>query len=225
MKKLVSGVHRFHAEVFSGQRDLFKRLGKGQSPQALFVTCSDSRINPNLLTQTDPGDLFILRNAGNIVPAWGTGASGEAATIEFAVAGLGIEHIVVCGHSHCGAMKALLAPGSIEGMPALRGWLSHADATRRVVEECYADREPEERLNVAIQENVLAQIANLRTHPTVAARLAAGKLHIHAWVYKFTSGEVFAYDDEAGQFRPLAGSLSAPAPARRGLDGALLADI
>ncbi|WP_053236765.1 carbonic anhydrase [Sandaracinus amylolyticus] len=223
MKKLVHGVHRFHSEVFASQRDLFLRLGGGQSPQALFVTCSDSRIDPNLLTQTQPGELFILRNAGNIVPAWGTHGA-EAATIEFAIAGLGIEHIVVCGHSHCGAMKALITPGSVDRMPAMREWLTHAAATGQVVDECYADRDPEERLNVAIQENVLAQLTNLRTHPAVAARLATGKLHLHAWVYKITSGEVFAYDQDAGQFRVLGGEAPAMDQPRRSLDGALLAD-
>lgn len=224
MKKLVHGVHRFHTEVFNGQRELFTRLGRGQSPQALFVTCSDSRIDPNLLTQTQPGDLFLLRNAGNIVPAWGGPASAESATIEYAIEALGVEHVVVCGHSHCGAMKALITPGSTEGLPSVKGWLQHADATRRIVETCYADRDPEERLNVAIQENVLAQIGNLRTHPAVAARLAAGKLHIHAWVYKITSGEVFAYDEDAGQFRPLDGDAASAELFPRALDGALLAD-
>ena len=224
MKKLVRGFHRFHTEIFDGQRDLFTRLGRGQSPQALFVTCSDSRIDPNLLTQTEPGDLFLLRNAGNLVPAWGAPASSEAATIEYAVAALGIEHVVICGHSHCGAMKALITPGATEGLPAVRDWLCHAEATRRVVESCYADHGPEERLNVAIQENVLAQVANLRTHPSVAARLAAGTRHIHAWVYKITTGEVFAYDADAGQFRPLDG-VSVPSDvAPRALDRSLLAD-
>lgn len=224
MKKLVHGVHRFHTEVFHGQRELFTRLGRGQTPQALFVTCSDSRIDPNLLTQTEPGDLFLLRNAGNIVPPWGGPPSAESATIEYALEALGVEHVVVCGHSHCGAMNALITPGAVERMPAVRGWLQHAEATRRVIEACYADRDPEERLNVAIQENVLAQVANLRTHPSVAARVASGKLHIHAWVYKITTGEVFAYDATAGQFRPLDGRVDEPDGVRRSLDGGLLAD-
>lgn len=223
MKKLVHGVHRFHTEVFHGQRELFARLGRGQSPQALFVTCSDSRIDPNLLTQTEPGDLFLLRNAGNIVPAWGCGVSAEAATIEYAIEVLGVQHIVICGHSHCGAMSALITPGSVDRMPAVSEWLRYAEATRRVVEACYADRDPEERLNVAIQENVLAQVANLHTHPSVAARVASGALFVHAWVYKITTGEVFAYDAAAGQFRPL-GVVDAPDGVARSLDCRLLAD-
>ena len=203
MKKLITGVERFRTEVYEEQRDFYEQLGRGQSPHSLFITCSDSRIDPNRMTQSEVGELFIMRNAGNIVPAWGADTTAEAATIEFAIGGLGIEHIVVCGHSHCGAMKALIADQPPKGMPALTEWLGHADATRRIVQECYADRDPEERLNVAIQENVLAQLANLRTHPMVAARLAAGKLFLHAWVYKITTGEVFAHDMRDGQFKPL----------------------
>src|SRR5947209_1011259 len=113
MQKLVEGVHHFQANIFSPQRELFERLADGQSPVALFITCSDSRINPNLLTQTEPGELFILRNAGNLVPPYGAGPGGEAATVEFATAALGIRDIIVCGHSHCGAMRALLAPAKL----------------------------------------------------------------------------------------------------------------
>ncbi len=203
MKNLIDGVQQFRNQVFAGQRELFERLGSGQKPQALFITCSDSRINPNLLTQTHPGDLFILRNAGNIVPPHGSG-EGEAATIEFAVAGLGVQDIVVCGHSHCGAMHALLEPAKVADLPAVSHWLRHAEATKRIVQEVYRDRAVEDLLSVTIQENVLAQISNLRTHPVVAARVAAGKLRLHAWVYKLTTGEVFSYDPRSGQFGPLA---------------------
>ena len=110
MQKLIHGLHHFQTALFGSQRELFERLAEGQSPEVLFITCSDSRINPNLLTQTEPGELFILRNAGNIVPPYGAVQGGEAATIEFAVAGLGVKDIIVCGHSHCGAMKGLLEP-------------------------------------------------------------------------------------------------------------------
>lgn len=203
VKKLVTGYQRFREHAFAEHRDLFHRLGGGQSPQALFITCSDSRINPNLLTQTDPGDLFILRNAGNVVPPHGAGPNGEAATIEYAVEVLGVRDVVVCGHSHCGAMNALLDPASAAALPSVREWLALAEPTRRIVANCYADRDPEERVNVAIQENVLQQIVNLRTHPAVASHLASGELRLHAWVYKITTGEVFAYDPREGQFLPL----------------------
>jgi carbonic anhydrase len=212
MQKLLQGIHHFQDNVFSSQRELFERLAEGQHPDALFITCSDSRINPNLITQTEPGELFIIRNAGNIVPPYGAANGGEGATIEFAVVGLGIQHIIVCGHSHCGAMKGLLHPESLKGLPMMAAWLGHAEATRRIARQKYEDRPAEALLNVAIQENVLVQLENLRTHPAVAAALAAGKLKLHAWVYKIETGEVFAYDPERGQFAPLTGISPAPVP-------------
>lgn len=212
MQKLLQGIHHFQDNIFSSQRELFERLAEGQHPDALFITCSDSRINPNLITQTEPGELFIIRNAGNIVPPYGAANGGEGATIEFAVMGLGIEHIIVCGHSHCGAMKGLLHPESLTRMPMMAAWLGHAEATRRIAQQKYEDRPAEALLNVAIQENVLVQLENLRTHPAVAAGLASGKLKLHAWVYKIETGQVFAYDPQRGQFAPLTEVSPAPVP-------------
>jgi carbonic anhydrase len=200
MQKLVRGVDKFQREVYVRNKELFDRLAEGQSPSTLFITCSDSRINPNLLTQTEPGEVFILRNAGNLVPAHGSSAGGEAATIEYAVSALGVTDIVICGHSFCGAMKGLLDPGSLESLPAVRSWLAHAEATRTILSANYADREGDALLNIAIQENVLVQLQNLRTLPSVAARLAGGTLDLHGWVYKLETGDVFAYDGETGQF-------------------------
>ncbi len=200
MQKLVSGLHKFQSEIFGTQQDLFQKLCTGQHPEALFITCSDSRISPNLLTQTNPGDLFILRNAGNLVTPYGDGHSAEAATIEFAVAGLGVKHIIVCGHTLCGAMKGLLNPAGLESMPAVRAWLSHAEATRRVIEENYAHLEGEAKLTAVTEENVLAQVENLRTHPSARAAMARGELAVYAWVYKIQTGEVFQFEHERGQF-------------------------
>ena len=203
MQKLIEGIHHFQSSLFSSQRELFERLANGQHPETLFITCSDSRINPNLITQTDPGDLFIIRNAGNIVPAHGAANGGEGATIEFAVAGLGIKDIIVCGHSHCGAMNGLLHPESLKDLPAMTAWLSHAEATRRIIHDKYAERTGEALLTTTVEENVLVQMENLRTHPVVAAGLSKGKLKLHGWVYKIETGQVFAYDPERGQFVPL----------------------
>ena len=211
MQKLVQGVHAFQANIFRSQSELFERLSSGQNPQALFITCSDSRINPNLITQTDPGDLFIIRNAGNIVPPYGAANGGEGATVEFAVAGLGVPDIIVCGHSHCGAMKGLLDPSALKELPAMSAWLTHAEATRRIVREKYTDRTNSALLTTTVEENVLVQLENLRTHPTVAAGIARGKLKLHGWVYKIETGEVFAYDPERGQFLPIAEAVHAPA--------------
>ncbi|MCC6416726.1 MAG: carbonic anhydrase [Gemmataceae bacterium] len=216
MQKLVQGIHHFQANIFRSQQELFHRLADGQSPEALFITCSDSRINPNLLTQTDPGELFILRNAGNIIPPHGAANGGEGATIEFAVAGLGINDIIICGHSHCGAMKGLLHPHSLDRLPAMAAWLSHAEATRRIIQEKYQNLTGPALLTATVEENVLVQLENLRTHPTVAAGLARGSLKLHGWVYKIETGQVFAYDPRQGQFLPLEEvSASAIPPAAR----------
>lgn len=203
MQKLVHGLHHFQSHVFNSKKELFERLSHGQSPDALFITCSDSRINPNLITQTEPGELFILRNAGNIVPPHGAANGGEGATIEFAVKALGVKDIIICGHSHCGAMKGLLNPEGLAELPTVAQWLSHAEATQWIIKENYSHLNPSERLNAATQENVLVQLENLRTIPAVAAKLVKGELNLHGWVYKIETGEVFAYDPEVGQFTPL----------------------
>lgn len=204
MEKLIAGIHHFQNNIFASQRELFQRLADKQTPQALFITCSDSRINPNLVTQTEPGELFILRNAGNIIPPWGASNGGEQATIEFAVSLLNIRDIIVCGHSHCGAMKGLLDRESVKELPAVSAWLSHAEATRRIVLEKYRDHEGPAQLTLTAEENVLVQIENLRTHPSVAVGLASGRLNIHGWVYTIETGEVFAFDPDSEQFQPVA---------------------
>lgn len=204
MQKLVAGIHNFQKEYFSTNQKLFETLVSGQRPMALFITCSDSRIDPNRLTQTNPGELFIQRTAGNIIPPYGAIQGGEAATIEYAVAALGVKDIIVCGHSHCGAMSGLLDPGSVGKMPAVQAYLQHAEATRRIVEENYQHlTDPAKRLTLTVEENVLVQIENLRTHPSVAAAIGRGELKLHGWVYKFETGEVFAFDPENRQFVPI----------------------
>lgn len=212
MQKLVQGIHQFQQSYFSTQQELFARLAQGQQPETLFITCSDSRIAPTLLTQSQPGELFILRNAGNIVPPYGASNGGEAATIEYAVQALGVKDIIVCGHSHCGAMKGLLQPEDVEGLPTVRAWLGQAETTRWIVKENYSHLEGAARLTAAIEENVLVQLENLRTHPSVAARLAKGEVHLHGWVYKIESGEVFQYDPVEGQFLSVTAKLDATSP-------------
>jgi carbonic anhydrase len=204
VQKLIQGIHDFQERDFRPLKGLFEQLARGQNPETLFITCSDSRIDPNLLTQSKPGDLFILRNAGNIVPPHGAANGGEGATIEFAVAGLGVKDIIVCGHSHCGAMKGLLEPETIASLPAVTSWLSHAETTRRILRENYGHLAGDKLLMAAVEENVLVQLENLRTLPAVASRLVKGDLHLHGWVYKIETGEVFAFDLTQGQFVPLA---------------------
>lgn len=204
MQKLVSGIHHFQREVFAARKQLFEDLAEGQQPLALFITCSDSRISPSLITQSQPGELFILRNAGNIVPSYAARAGGEAATIEYAVSVLKVKDVVICGHSHCGAMKGLLDPPSLAKLPAVAEFLQNSEATRRIIEENYTHvTDPEERLLAAIEENVLVQLENLRTHPAIAAALARRQLSLHGWVYHFESGAVYDYDPESNDFLPL----------------------
>ncbi len=223
MQKLIEGIHRFQTEDFRPLQGLFEQLAKGQSPETLFITCSDSRIDPNLLTRSKPGELFILRNAGNIVPPHGAANGGEAATIEFAVAGLGVKDVIICGHSHCGAMKGLLQPETIAPLPAVASWLSHAESTRRIMHDNYGHLEGENLLTAAVEENVLVQLENLRTLPAVASRLVRGDLRLHGWVYEIETGEVFAYDGTSGQFVPLAQYEYQPSEAavRRRTSGAI----
>jgi carbonic anhydrase len=207
MEKLVKGVHQFQKTIFTPQRELFEHLARGQAPDTLFITCSDSRVMPNQFTMTEAGELFIMRNAGNIIPPYGAATGGEGATIEYAVTALGVAHIIVCGHSHCGAVTALLQPEVPAEMPAVKAWLAHAETTRRIMRQAYANLSAEARLDVAVQENVLCQLENLRTHPAVGAGLATGKLHLHGWVYEIDRGQVLAYDPERGQFVPISEDL------------------
>jgi len=205
MQKLIEGIHQFQRNLFSQDQRLFETLVEGQTPLALFITCSDSRIDPNLLTQTRPGELFIQRSAGNIVPPYGAVMGGEAATIEYAVSALKVKDIVICGHSHCGAMAGLLDQASIEKMPAVASYLNHAEATRRIVEENYSFiSDSEKRLTLTVEENVLVQLENLRTHPAVAAAIGRNDVKLHGWVYKFETGDVFAFDPDKGQYLPIA---------------------
>jgi carbonic anhydrase len=200
---LLSGIHQFHSQVFAREKEFFAQLAEGQSPSALFISCSDSRVDPNLILQADPGELFALRNAGNLVPPYGASNGGEGPSIEYAVAVLGVKHIVVCGHSQCGAIKALLDPQSAEKLPAVRAWLLHAETTRRIIAENYSRLKGEALLDAAIQEHVLVQIENLQTHPVVAAALQRGDLMLHAWVYRLESGEILAFSSETENFEPL----------------------
>lgn len=202
VKRIIKGVNQFHDNYFTTHQEMFERLSHGQTPDILFITCSDSRIDPNLLTQTQPGELFIIRNLGNIIPPHGTLNSSEGAGIEYAVEALDIKEIIVCGHSHCGSMKGLLQIGNLsEEMPLVYDWLKHhAEPTRRVLRENYREYDGEELLTIAIQTNVLTQIENLQTYPVIRSKLHGGKLSLHAWVYEIETGQIFAYDGSLSKF-------------------------
>jgi carbonic anhydrase len=200
VNKLLGGVSRFREQVYPRNRDLFEELALGQRPEALFITCADSRIDPCLLTQTRPGELFICRVIGNIVPPYPSVAGGVSATIEYAVGVLRVPEVVVCGHTDCGVMRGALNPEALAGHPSVARWLRFAG-----VEDRDAQPTPEFLLSLT-ERNVVAQLKNLRSHPAVAARLEQGDLTLHGWVYHIGPGLVTAYDEASGQF-------SAPAPA------------
>lgn len=199
MQRLIQGIHHFQNQVFHEKKELFNELANGQSPSTLFITCSDSRVNPNLVTQSEPGEIFVIRNAGNIVPP-SPEFSGELASIEFAIRALKIKDIVVCGHSDCGAMKGVLDPHLTEGCPAVSRWLRNAKRTSEIIKKSYSHLTGEARLMAAIEENVLVQIENLRSHPIIEENLSNGTLNIHGWVYKFERGEMYTYDYRCGQY-------------------------
>ena len=190
MEKLFGGVSRFQKLVYPKHQDLFERLALGQRPDALFITCADSRIDPCMLTQTKPGELFICRVIGNIVPPYPDMVGGVSATIEYAVGVLEVPAVVICGHTDCGVMKGSLNPEALSEYPNVSAWLKYAKVEHR-------------DLLAHTEHNVIAQLKNLRTHPTVAARLKEGDLALHGWVYHIADGLVTAYNDETQTFDPL----------------------
>ena len=208
MQKLIEGVHKFRTDEFGNYKKLFRKLSQeGQNPHTLFITCSDSRVLAELITQSKPGDLFVVKNVGNIVPpASVTGSTNStAAAIEFAVEALQVSDIVVCGHSQCGAMDALLRGLPPEkSMPHLNDWLKLAAPVREILSKEYAFLSSEEdRRNAAAEENVLFALENLHSYHCVQDRLADGSLRLHGWFFKIANAELFAFDPEAHQFKPL----------------------
>jgi carbonic anhydrase len=199
MDKILGGVRSFQDEVLPNLTTFFKGLARGQHPRAVFITCSDSRIAPHLITQTEPGDIFVIRNAGNIIPPYGDGG-GEAASIEFAVTRLGVRHIIVCGHSHCGAMQALLDRESPGDASVISRWLDHAEAARDMARSTKAHKQHADPMTELAQHNVLLQVRHLHTHPCVNAALARNEIELHAWFYKLESGEITGYDEQIERF-------------------------
>lgn len=203
MERLIAGLRHYMTNIHSAEQDLFDELAKGQSPSTCFVTCSDSRVQPSLFTQSSPGELFMVRNAGNLVPAAEHEGHSESASIEYAVDVLKVRDIVVCGHSDCGAIKAVLAgPAARDGLPAVNRWLRHAEAILPIIERTQVIDE-QARLKLAIEANVLLQIENLLSLPFVQRAITQQRLALHAWIYDIGSGCVLAWDAETGAFAPL----------------------
>lgn len=207
MKKLVKGVKKFQEKVFPKRKELFDELATGQSPETLFITCSDSRIDPVMITQTLPGELFICRNAGNIIPPHSNNTGGMTASIEYSVKVLGVKNIIVCGHSDCGAVRAAVNPESLEELPHVSNWLGHAQSAVYSAEarcSCH-DIQPEdiEKVRLVTEENIIQQMMHLKTHPTVAAKLATNDINIYGWLYDIGTGDVFLCNEETREFYPV----------------------
>ena len=197
LERLLNGAETFRREVFPENRALYAELARGQAPHTLFIACADSRVSPDLITQAQPGELFVLRNIGNIVPGYGEMLGGVSAVVEYAVAALGVSDIVVCGHTDCGAMKALSDPdgAGLEAMPTVRSWLRNASAARTVALALAADDASIDPMRLLIEQNVLLQLAHLRTHPSVAAKVAQGRLSLHGWIYDIETGDIMVVDE------------------------------
>ena len=198
--RILLGLNRFQKKVFPKHRELFQKLALQQRPTALFITCADSRIDPCLLTQTKPGELFICRVIGNIVPRYPESIGGVSATIEYAVGVLGVPDVIVCGHTDCGVMKGVLNPEALKPLANVSAWLGHAQPAREALAKSERSLNDPEFLLALTERNVVEQLKNLQTHPAVAARLAQGSLKLHGWVYHIGKGIVMTYNPKRERF-------------------------
>ncbi|MBZ0157326.1 MAG: carbonic anhydrase [Alphaproteobacteria bacterium] len=208
MEKLYKGIHTFQNSFFKKEEDFFRRLSERQTPEVLFITCADSRVDPNLVTQSRPGELFIVRNVGNIVPPHNAinDKNSVAAAMEFAVMGLKVTDIIVCGHSNCGAMQALfMEEKEFEGMHHLKEWMKLASPVRHIVNRFYpATHASEEfRRRIAEEENILVQLSNIQTYPFVLQALEEGTLHLHGWYYDIRTGDIFSFNPSTDKFEKI----------------------
>ena len=203
-ERLISGVRRFQREVYPLREAEYRQLSReGQKPHALFITCADSRIDPEALTQSGPGEIFVSRNIGNLVPAYGEMLGAVSAIIEYAVAALQVNHIVVCGHTDCGAIFGLLHAEKVSRLPVVKSWLRNGDAALSIVQSRNAALAEHTALEQLTEENVILQLHHLRTHPAVAGSLAQGTLALSGWVYDIANGTVRVYDERQRRFIPM----------------------
>lgn len=206
MEKLYKGIHSFQVSHFKKEEEFFKRLSESQQPDVLFITCSDSRIDPALVTQSKPGELFILRNVGNIIPPYDAikDKSSVAAAIEFAVLDLKVKDIIVCGHSNCGAMHALYKDDKeFDEMPHLREWLEMAYPVKEMVTRFYPGSSAAVCQQITEKENVLLQLRNIQSYPFVAKALKDGNIYLHGWYYDIRTGNIYAYMPEKDTFEKI----------------------
>ncbi|MFC7663506.1 carbonic anhydrase [Methylorubrum suomiense] len=204
MDDIIQGISNFRGSVFPGQQQMYQRLVRdGQHPQALIIACADSRVSPEHITQSGPGISSCAAMPATSSP-FSQQNGGVSSAIEYAVMALGVRDIVICGHSDCGAMKGLMKPEALASMPNVAAWLRHSHAASQIVCEAYpAGMDPKDHHRALALENVVVQLSNLRTHPSVAAGLAKGQLRLHGWFFEIESGQVLAYCGEAGRFVPI----------------------
>ena len=203
MKNLLAGYLKFRKDVFPQWKDHFHLLAEIQSPDVLFITCADSRIVPSLILQTEPGDLFICRNAGNVVPPFGQTAGGVSATVEYAIEVLKVRHVIVCGHSDCGAVKAVLDKKDMSRLPITHKWLKYVEAAWEYRNPSDPMADDVSQHTALIHANVIAQLHNLKTHPEVVSGLTKGTLQVHGWYYDILTGAIESYNQQSGRFVPL----------------------
>jgi carbonic anhydrase len=204
LDQLKRGVQRFRTEIYPERAEAYQEAANNpQVPHTLIVTCADSRVDPELLTQSGPGDVFVTRNIGNMVPAYGEMLGGVSAVIEYAVAALKVKHVVICGHSDCGAMKALMDPEPLASMPTVKSWLRNAQAALSVAESMYDPASGLNFLNHLTEENILLQMQHLRTHPSVAGAMARNELTISGWFYEIGTGRVRIVRDGSREFKEI----------------------
>jgi carbonic anhydrase len=208
LEQLKAGIRRFQTGVYPEQAEMYRKAAsEPQAPHTFFVACADSRIDPELITQSKPGEMFVLRNIGNLIPAYGEMMGGVSAVVEYAVSLLKVKHIVVCGHADCGAMKGLLEPEGLTAMPAVKNWLKNAATAMSVAEALGEKHEARGKLMRRVTEqNVLLQIQHLRTHPSVAAAIAREELTISGWVYEIGTAEIRIWDESMRAFAPVDGA-------------------
>lgn len=208
MQRLIGGALHFQRDMYPQQRATYERLmSEGQSPHALFITCADSRIDPELITQSGPGEIFVSRNVGNFVPVYSRLSGGVSAVVEYAVAALHVSQVVVCGHSDCGAMIGLLHPERVAQLPTVKSWLHNGEGALTVVRKRAKGADERSALEELIEENVVQQLHHLQTHPSVAAALVDDRLALSGWVYDIGHGTVRIYSEEQCKFLPVHGDM------------------
>lgn len=201
LEQLKDGIRRFRREVYPAQAETYRKaMSQPQRPRALIVTCADSRIHLDVLTQAVPGEIFVMRNIGNMVPTYGEMVGGVSAVLEFAVTALRVRHVAICGHTDCGAIKGLLDPESVESMPIVKTWLTNAHAALSVARAVQARTGETDLARILTEENVSLQMRHLLTHPSIAGAVAAGELTISGWVYDIAEGQVRICEGVGGKF-------------------------